>query len=793
MPSIDLRTQARGISRAERGAFLEGVRETELHKHLQKLFTAMEPDYRVAITHGVDELGKDLVLVRQDRVSRDVIAVVVKRGHIKGNTLGDADAIRDTANEILKGGTKRRVREIESQITQALAHEADISTSFASLPVNKVKVILVGAASNNAKRRLTRERAAAVELHDLDWLITQFTDYYPQVFFRGSAVEYLQEQLQRLETNHFLGKNGRHLSEYYVEPMVSRRRLPLDATEDELVIAVRERRLRVSSLRRILDKRHRILLVGDPGSGKSTAIGKLAIDLLSEQMQKLVASPADASVSVPLMLHATDVISAADGNELVVNCVPASVESQIAISHMMVDGLDEIAGSERELVLKKARVMADELQCGLMVASRKVGAVTTIPDGYEKYELTPFEISQALTLVSQVLEKQSALPALREGIQRLAHQIPMNPLSLMLLVEIVEERQEVPASLAELYDRFTDIALGRWDREKGIAVVFEYIIKKRFLARLAHTLFYERHSLSVSRPEFDAFVEDYAAEYGWDRTVLDDFGKEIERAGILELGEEVSFRHRSLLEYFLAMHIFNNRVELEDVVQLVAGIYFDEIWSDVAFYFVGLAREMPRPLLDAIMTFNAGERTGAYEKLILGRLLQAAWYSPTRTKADGIREAISHWQTVADSLLAFTKKADLPMPRTMSDFVTLMLCDMSFGSMVLQKETQEILEEILETGKGEPLAAVSLFGALQRHVDQPTREALSKRLQALLKELPPEHEARGLIMMLIASRKQPAVTKALTRRLRALRKEAPREVRALLPPAMKRIRGRKGG
>lgn len=793
MARIDLRAQARGIPREDRGSFLESLKETEMHQQLQKLLMTMEPDYRVAVTHGSEEFGKDLVLVRQDRVSRDVIGVVVKRGHIKGTTLGDVDDIRAKTSEILSAGAQRKIREIESQIAQALAHDADISTSFAALPVTKVLVILVGSASKAAKERLRREQASSVDLYDIDWLITQFTDHYPQVFFRGAAVEYLQEQLLDLEAGHFLAKSGRQLSEYYVEPMVSRRRLPLDATEDELAIAIRERRLRVSSLRRVLDKRQRVLLVGDPGTGKSTSMAKLAIDLLSEQLQQLVASPEDAQITVPLMVHARSVAAAGDGQDLLAASVPPGVAEQLMVSVMMVDGLDEVPGSDRESVLARAQVLANDLGAGLVVASRKVGAVATVPPGYDKYELMPFEISQALRLVAHVLQKKSALPALREGIQRLAHQLPMNPLSLMLLVEIVEERQEVPASIAELYDRFTDIALGRHDREKGIAVIFEYIIKKRFLARLAYTLFYRRESLSVPHSDFDAFVASYADEYGWDRAVLDDFVKEIERAGILDLGAEVTFRHRSFLDYFLAMHIHDNRVELGDVIGLVTHIYFDDIWGDAAFYFVGLGREVPRALLDAIMAFIPVDSPGHYEKLLLGRLLQAGWFSPTKTKADGVREAIAHWQGVSEGLLNFAEKARLPLPRTMSDFVALMLCDLSFGSMVLQKEVRQVLDELLASPGSEPLAAVSLFAALYRHVSDADRETLSKRLQTALRQLPPGHEARGLIMMLIASRGRPEVTKALTRRLRALRKAAPKEIRALLPPPMKALPGRRQG
>ena len=73
---------------------------------------------------------------------------------------------------------------------------------------------------------------------------------------------------------------------------------------------------------------------------------------------------------------------------------------------------------------------------------------------------------------------------MRESLEKIQAQILLVPLSLMLLVELVEEHREVPASVTELYDRFFDMALGREDREKGIEVLFDYHIKKKFLAEL---------------------------------------------------------------------------------------------------------------------------------------------------------------------------------------------------------------------------------------------------------------------------------------------------------------------
>ena len=68
--------------------------ETDLHKQLKELFQNMQPDYTVEITHGSNEYGKDLVIVKSDEFGNEVFGVVVKCGHIRGKTLGDVDTLK---------------------------------------------------------------------------------------------------------------------------------------------------------------------------------------------------------------------------------------------------------------------------------------------------------------------------------------------------------------------------------------------------------------------------------------------------------------------------------------------------------------------------------------------------------------------------------------------------------------------------------------------------------------------------------------------------------------------------
>src|SRR5205807_2643075 len=167
----------------------------------------------------------------------------------------------------------------------------------------------------------------------------------------------------------------------------------------------------------------------------------------------------------------------------------------------------------------------------LLIASRKIDLLSITPTGFQKYELLPFGTGQALQLIEKVQNNPIAAENIRDGLDKMRYQIPMVPLSLILLIEIVEEHKEVPASVTELYERYADSVLGRYDKEKGIEVLFEYLIKKRFLAEMAYKQFSSKGLVEVGREEFDAFCGEYAEKYGLDEQ-LALFVHEIERAGV---------------------------------------------------------------------------------------------------------------------------------------------------------------------------------------------------------------------------------------------------------------------
>ena len=271
MTQEDLSRKAKSISRAERADSLRSFRETEMHVYLQKLFQLMERNHLVEVTHGANEFGKDLVIVKDDKIMPEVVGVIVKCGNIKATTHGKVDSIHESLERIKVAKSIPQLRKLLSQARQAQAHHAEVRSSFDRLPVTSLLVVLVGDITRNARQRIRKEIARPIEIWDLKKLVTEFTAYYPQIFFEVRSLDFLQRTLNDLENNHYL-RGKKNLTEYFVPPMA----LSIDAGDssntEDFFAALAKKRVTYSNLKTLLEKGDYLFVVGAPGSGKNRVL-----------------------------------------------------------------------------------------------------------------------------------------------------------------------------------------------------------------------------------------------------------------------------------------------------------------------------------------------------------------------------------------------------------------------------------------------------------------------------------------------------------------------------------------
>jgi hypothetical protein len=787
--TIDLAGQARSLVRSEREKILCEIPETELHGHLKSLFEKMQPDYTVEVTHGVAEYGKDLVIVKRDKFAAQVVGIVVKRGDIKGKTVGHVEDILSSVERAFKTGTPRELAEIESQMRQAAELGAELKATFAELRVTDVYVVIAGTISVSARKRLKGQLHVPIQVFDLTWLVDNFTDFYPQVFFDGRAQNYIQSEIERLQRTPWMSQKGRNLTDYYVDPTFMSCDIPIDLNLDHLAALAELRRFPFQKLPDIITQKGHVLILGDPGSGKSAALAKMALDKLRVASTQLRAGQRNApELRIPVFLTARELLSIRSAEELLTLRLkdPRVVPEGARIDCLLVDGLDEIPRKDRLTALQRATELADSQKCSVVVASRRVSDVQAVSNGnYARYEILPFGTGQAIELFKHLASSSIMLEALTEGLQRIQLQIPLFPLSLLLLIRLVEQEKEIPASITELYTDFLDIALGKFDPDKGIQVLFEYHMKEDFLAHLAYGEFFEKDRLAIPREDFDSFLDTYVVDLDINREKLQDFLTDLERAGILDLKDEVEFKHRSFLDYFTASYIYGHREEIEHLHDRIVQIYYEGFWEEVAFFYVGLKMELNDDLMSKLLQHEHVTLSDLVLRLLIGRLLQAGWKSTSSVKRRGIDGAIDVAEPIYTSFLEVCRKRDAVFPSIYSDFLMLSLVEASFSSNFLKTQLADLFAQCISRNDDRALSRSILFLWAEQRLMTPGElrgavEQCSKLLSGVRAFLPAER-ARYLWLLKLIGRKDRELEQLITKKLKRLTKVHPDVMKGLLP------------
>lgn len=777
---LNVKQEAQALPYEVRSKALTSFSETELHKHLKRLFEEMESKSLVEITHGSDEHGRDLVIKRQDPWGEEFIGIVVKKGDRSGK---------------ITNRSKGVVGEIISQIDQATAVPCFLKEIYAgSVNISAVWVVFVGRLTRGASERIEYQvKTRFVRLFPLAWLVEKFSEFYPEVFFEGEASDFIQKRIIELETKQEFTRKPMNLSACYVDPWVSLSDIPLELDDELLQIALRRQKIPFEKLQQVIQSGRKIILAGDPGTGKSTALAKIAIDVFKRSLQHIVKKDTKEQIRVPILLKAKDLMKYDDCAALLKEHLPSPVlRERFKVHPLLVDGLDEVLPPQhRQDVIKKMEEFSRDLGCGLIISSRKVEAIKDVSSSFDRYELLPFEYNQAIRLIERLVDNTSIIQILRDGLQRPDLKLSLTPLSLQLLIEVVENEREIPASITEVYDRFADIALGRYDREKGIDMVFEYFIKKRFLTELAWAQYYQKDNiLQISKDDFNDFLNHYITTYGWSRESFQQFITEIERAGILRLGEGIVFRHRSFLDYFTALRLFDHREEVENLDEEITKLYFSDLWTEVAFYYVGLKREMSSTLVSSISESQVEGFESNILRFLIGRLLQAGWHTPSETKKQAISVALQSMEPIYKYLSELIAPHKERIPAIFPDFFLLALSHYSFASKTLLQETLTVSDNLLaDSSIDSTRKALLLLWANRERLCASDRESrvyhILGNLSSLEKqgELTVHDKAVSLLVLKQIEQEDKKLLKSIGRKLNSVKRGYPEEMRRLLPLA----------
>lgn len=352
------------------------------------------------------------------------------------------------------------------------------------------------------------------------------------------------------------------------------------------------RQERVDGLEAI-DRYNLLMILGQPGAGKTTFLKRLAM---------LCSSGKRWSDRVPMFVSLKEFADAENRPTLMETIGPSFTPVLVqGRGLVLLDGLDEVQETEHDRILAEIRDFSRRYGQNQVIITCRIAAREYIFEQFTEVEMADFNDEQIGDFVRKWFKPTDPAKAelFIESVDENGpvKELATNPLLLTLLCLEFAESSQFPASRSELYERGLNVLLTKWDGQRRIhreEVYKKLSIKRKvsLLGQLAmHT--FERGDYffkqSVAERKIGQYIENLPdANTDPDALMVDSSAvlKSIEsHHGLLtERATGIySFSHLTFHEYFTAKHILetSNPAAQEELLNQLVKHITDKPWREV--------------------------------------------------------------------------------------------------------------------------------------------------------------------------------------------------------------------
>jgi len=641
------------ISRIQKDRFLLKLSEDEFRDRVVRPLLLLKGFHDGRDLCGPTEQGKDAIFFEYDKLGVfELSAVQTKKGSVNLAAKA-ADSLVNLVAQLRTAG--------------ATAY-ALLKPTRAKVRPSKIYLVASGKINDSARRYCVDEvRDTMIRFLDCDDLVPWIDEHMPQLWLDMDAnvLTYLGALEKQLT-----GHEGPFATQF----------LPIDKSlastcfsDASVTVFVRKAedpsdmvRRKAASKRGLQKKKDeatfplyaiptkpfkKVLLLGDGGSGKTTG-------LLQIVYRTAKASLENAKVDlIPVLVKATDIVAASPkelvdylddrSRELSLQKKPVFGLADLDAGRVCVfiDGLDEVGTSEgREMVASLAVGFCGRFsKCCLTITSRPYEFLADIKEleSFERLTTTPITWKDAERILDLAKTGKNIGSAItKESLSRLAkiQGFSLNPLMVSVYAATANfDLQDVPPNVTELFKRFTEQMLGRWDEQKGLKNLHRPLVKDFAVCSLAFHM-HAQNSTTIGKDEAKRLIAGKLQETGHHEdghTILQEV---LDRSGLFrDFGGEISFRHHMFQEYFAGRAIPSDEFAAE---------HASNSWwrRSIVFFFGDNPRNAAvlKDFIDRAVSRSPAEQFSAV--CTVGLALQACYLSSVKIK-------VEIWKSLLEALV----------------------------------------------------------------------------------------------------------------------------------------------